>query len=464
MPATRRSRDDPSVVGTVSVWPTVTPRRSASAGGQDRAAAGVDGRQRCRPVARHEREPAVGGHVRADDRGGVGPRPVEGDVERGDRADPGQVRHRCRDVPDDPLVRGDRTDRRQDELARDDVGDPAGRGRPGVLADPAQGDDHRQPDGQATQRQRRPARVAVDRAPGKPLLDPQQQRERRAGDPGHDRQQERDEERADQEDGVDQEGLPDAAGPGRSRQDEDPDEGDRDEDRGQPAQACRARRGQVEPRLERLDRLDPAGASGGLEGGRERHADADEQGDGHDVERHGRAVQRDRSDGPDEGDHGHRQEHAEHEAEEGADDAEHQRLGEHVAHDLAPPGPRRAQEADLAEPLRDGHRQRVEDQERSGEQRDCGDETGRGLEVGGRRTQRGGEVLWRGQHVRLGDQARSRAPPRRPPRSAPGARPMSTRLTPASPKTACAVRSGTTTVRPNAPVSGPSPAMMPMTR
>ena len=249
------------------------------------------------------------------------------------------------DVPDDPLVRGDRTDRRQDELARDDVGDPAGGGRPGVLADPAQGDDHRQPDGQATQRQRRPARVAVDRAPGEPLLDPQQQCERRAGDPGHDRQQERDEERADEEDGVDQQGLPDAACPGRSRQDEDPDEGDRDEDRGEPAQACRPRRGQVEPRLERLDRLDPAGASRGLEGGRERDADADEQGDGHDVERHGRAVQRDRSDGPDEGDHGHRQEHAEHEAEERADDAEHQRLGEHVAHDLAPPGPRRAQEA-----------------------------------------------------------------------------------------------------------------------
>ena len=70
------------------------------------------------------------------------------------------------------------------------------------------------------------------------------------------------------------------------------------------------------------------------------------------------------------------------------------------------PGPRRAQQTHLAEPLRDGHRQRVEDQERSGEQRDRGDETGRGLEVGGRRTQRGCEVLWRGQHVRLGDQAR----------------------------------------------------------
>ena len=41
---------------------------------------------------------------------------------------------------------------------------------------------------------------------------------------------------------------------------------------------------------------------------------------------------------------------------------------------------------------------------------------------------------------------------------------MSTRLTPVWAKTACAVRNGTTTVRPNAPVSGPSPAMIPTTR
>ena len=45
-----------------------------------------------------------------------------------------------------------------------------------------------------------------------------------------------------------------------------------------------------------------------------------------------------------------------------------------------------------------------------------------------------------------------------------GARPMSTRVTPVVPKTAWAVDSGTMTVRPKAPVSGPSPATIPTTR
>ncbi len=48
--------------------------------------------------------------------------------------------------------------------------------------------------------------------------------------------------------------------------------------------------------------------------------------------------------------------------------------------------------------------------------------------------------------------------------SAPGASPMSTRLTPVVPNTAWAVASGTMTVRPSAPVSGPSPATIPTTR
>ncbi len=48
--------------------------------------------------------------------------------------------------------------------------------------------------------------------------------------------------------------------------------------------------------------------------------------------------------------------------------------------------------------------------------------------------------------------------------SAPSARRMSTLVTPSWSNTACAVRSGTTTVRPNVPVAGPSPARIPMTR
>ena len=48
--------------------------------------------------------------------------------------------------------------------------------------------------------------------------------------------------------------------------------------------------------------------------------------------------------------------------------------------------------------------------------------------------------------------------------SAPSARPISTRVTPVWPNAAWAVRNGTTMVRPNAPVMGPSPARIPTTR
>ena len=78
---------------------------------------------------------------------------------------------------------------------------------------------------------------------------------------------------------------------------------------------------------------------------------------------------------------------------------------------------------------------------RSAAARSCGDERTYGCEV--RRASRADETVAR---------------------SAPGLSPMSTRVTPVSSKTAWAVWSGTMTVRPNAPVSGPSPATIPMTR
>ena len=101
-----------------------------------------------------------------------------------------------------------------------------------------------------------------------------------------------------------------------------------------------------------------------------------------------------------------REQRPEGEPEERAGDAEDERLGEHERHDLAATRPGGPQQADLADPLGDGHRQRVEDQERAGEQGDRGDQRGRRLEVGGRRAQRGGEVLRRGQDVRLERQPR----------------------------------------------------------
>ena len=277
MPATRRSSSPPSAVGTCRIWSTVSPSRAARPAGTivappSSSAASAASRSPATNV-----QPAVVGHVGADDRGRVGARPVERDVEGGDRADPGDARDVAGQVGLDAFVLGDRPDRGHDELARDDVGDPAGGRGAGVLADAAEGDDHRQPDGQAAEGQRRAAAIAHDRAAREALLEAEQERERRAGDPGDGGQHERDEQGGDEQDRVDDEGLDDAGrGPG-ARQDDDADERDDDEHGGQPAQPGVARGRQVEPRPERLDRLDAAGAAGRLEGGGEGHADPDER-------------------------------------------------------------------------------------------------------------------------------------------------------------------------------------------
>ena len=121
-PTTRRSSGVPARSAPSGPAPTASPRRSARPAGHDRRAAGVDRREGRGSVAGRERQPAVGRQVGADDRRGVGPDAVEGDVERGDRADPVDARARPRDLGLDALVRGDRADRGQDQLARDDVG------------------------------------------------------------------------------------------------------------------------------------------------------------------------------------------------------------------------------------------------------------------------------------------------------------------------------------------------------
>ena len=105
----------------------------------------------------------------------------------------------------------------------------------------------------------------------------------------------------------------------------------------------------------------------------------------------------DRHDGSGEGD-------ADSDADEGPDDAQNERLAEHEAHDLAAAGTRGAQQADLADPFRDGHRQRVEDQECASEEGDRGDQRGRHREVRGRAAQGRGDVGRRREDVRLGGQ------------------------------------------------------------
>jgi DNA-binding transcriptional ArsR family regulator len=64
-----------------------------------------------------------------------------------------------------------------------------------------------------------------------------------------------------------------------------------------------------------------------------------------------------------------------------------------------------AARADLANPLGDGHRERIEDEERPDEERDRGQQRGRRLEVGGRGAKRCGEVGRGREDVRLARQA-----------------------------------------------------------
>ena len=93
MPATRSSGTAAVADRDVSVSPTVQAEPVGDrAAGRIVDAAGVERRQRRRPVAGHEREPAVGRQVRADDRRGVDAHAPEGDVERAiglTRATPG---------------------------------------------------------------------------------------------------------------------------------------------------------------------------------------------------------------------------------------------------------------------------------------------------------------------------------------------------------------------------------------
>ena len=78
----------------------------------------------------------------------------------------------------EPLVEAAREDRGDDEVARDDVGDPGAGRRTGMLADPAERDDHREADRQRTDRQRGAATVTQDGGAGEPLLEAGQQPER----------------------------------------------------------------------------------------------------------------------------------------------------------------------------------------------------------------------------------------------------------------------------------------------
>ena len=141
--------------------------------------------------------------------------------------------------------------------------------------------------------------------------------------------------------------------------------------------------------------------------------------------------------------------------------------GEDEPGDLAAGRPGRAEQADLADPLGDRHREGVEDQERPDEQRDRRDQGGRRPEVGGRGAQRRREVA-RATERTYGSSSSRRVerPPRPSSASAPSVEPdVDAARRPSAPKTALAPRRSARR-RPgrSAPTSGPSPARMPTTR
>ena len=171
--------------------------------GQDRGAAGVEGRERRRigrrltivrrPSARKSAPTTAAASTRmprkARSKEAIG-------VTRPRRERPrGQPR---------PARRG-RSGRMEVTISSPghDVVEPGERGGARGLGGPAEGHDHREADDERAEGQRRPAAIAGERAAGEPLLDPQEQQQGQAEDPRQRPQDERREQRRGQEDAVD---------------------------------------------------------------------------------------------------------------------------------------------------------------------------------------------------------------------------------------------------------------------
>ena len=107
-----------------------------------------------------------------------------------------------------------------------------------------------------------------------------------------------------------------------------------------------------------------------------------------DRDRRRRRLEGHRADRAQPGGHEVRQDEPEDEAEERPEDPEDERLDEDEALHLAAGRAGGPEQADLAHPLEDRHRERVDDEERAREERDGGDERGGRLEVGRRGAQR----------------------------------------------------------------------------
>ena len=186
----QRQRSSRPPRSTDNVPPGPSPSRAAIARGHDHGTAGVERGERRVAIAGHEPQAAVGGEIGTDHRRAIGAYAVDGQVERGHRADRATPGRRAI-VSSSPSSRPRGKIEVSDELARDHVRDPGAGDGAGMLADATERDDHRETDRERTDRQGSPARSRSTRRAREPLLERGEHGERRAGEPGERGQDER---------------------------------------------------------------------------------------------------------------------------------------------------------------------------------------------------------------------------------------------------------------------------------
>ena len=390
MPATRRSSDLAAARRRgCSVDPTRQAEPVRDGPRDDRRPRRRRGRRAPRRGRRHER---AAGRRRRGRRRRPRPRrsrtPSTGDVERRDRADPGDAVDGRERRPRTSSSRATGRIEVSELVARDRRRRARPRPRPRVLADAAERDDHRQADRQRPDGQRRPAR-GRGRSPRGRAAPRAGRRAGTAARPpgrGH-RQDERARAGRAEQQRRRRRATGASAGPaGVARPDEQAGDADGHEHGDQPAQPRAPRRRRARPRSRSASTggMRPARRAGSRAAAsvtpRPISTTATTDAGWGSARSNGTARDRPELE---------RHQLGEDERRRRARAAPRRPRGSTAwartnPVSLAARRARRPQQPDLADPLGDGHRQRVEDQERADEQGDRGDQRGRRLEVGGR--------------------------------------------------------------------------------